>query len=152
VEQRGWERAVPDLDDVEVGGSKKRATCLCPCEGGELTVHWVLFDHGWQINSAELPELVVGDIHEGIAAFQKAWASSGSAALVAMIRPESNLILRGGNIILKRREWGERRLALGKVNIGEARSLDRIYVTFDVGARRMRITPKYWLPVGRSLD
>ncbi|MGK0154284.1 MAG: hypothetical protein ACI9SE_001235 [Neolewinella sp.] len=146
MQQRGWERQPPKLDDVVVDGSEKRATSLFSCDAGELGVLWRLSDRGWRISSTSLPDLVVGDVNEGVAAFRKAWASSGSDALMAMIRTEDYRIETGVSNILKGREWVESRPALGDVDVGEVRSRGRVTTTFALGEKELRITLRYWHP------
>ncbi len=146
LQQRGWHRDAPVLGEVAVVGAAEHATSRFPCASGELVVQWQLRDVGWRIVSSSLPELVVGKVDDGVATFRAAWASSGMAPLLAMIRPESFKIARGVTSILKRREWLETRPALGDVDVGDLRARGKVRVRFELQSKELSVTLQYWHP------
>lgn len=152
--QRGWQSKRPDLGELQVEAfGDERASVRFACGDDELALTWQLAQpETWKITSFVLPELQVGDIDDGIAAFRSAWAATGTDALYDLF-PSKNRerMVRGVGRSLKKRDWLEQRPALGDVDDGRT-GASRRRVLFELGDDELAVTLEWWHPSWRVMS
>ena len=147
LEQRGWHKSAPTLADPKCNGNDKVAIARFACDDDEVVTRWQFGAAGWRLQGVSLPGLVTKDLEGGVAAFRSAWASPGTDALLAMVRPADQRAV-GSRLsrILKGRDWSQQRPPLGDDDPGRVSSSGRSSVLFEFEGDELRVTLKYWRP------
>ena len=104
---------------------------------------------GWKVVQVTLPPFDLPELAPSIDAFRQAWAAEGTDALLACFRPASRDRI-GAQLVrlLEKRDWHERRPALGDVDAGEP-GRERRRVLFAIGFDELGVTFEYWHPSWR---
>ncbi len=146
LEQRGWSAALPPLGDNKVETRGDRAVVRWQLGNNEVLTRFVRSRDVWQLDHIALPPIDAPDPDDAVAAFAAAWEGSGTDALVASFRPASRERV-GGSLrrMLERREWHERRPALGARDVGPVRA-GRCKVLFTIDHDELRVSFEYWHP------
>lgn len=150
VERRGWHERAPRLGEAEIEASEAAALARFPCGDGALTVAFGYDERvGWKVVQVTLPPFDLPELAPSIDAFRQAWAAEGTDALLACFRPASRDRI-GAQLVrlLEKRDWHERRPALGDVDAGEP-GRERRRVLFAIGFDELGVTFEYWHPSWR---
>lgn len=149
LERRGWHTAMPPLGEAAIESREDLAHVTWKGNGDAVTTTFQLFPDGWRVVGTSLPPLQVPDLAPALAAFRTAWDAKGTTGLLAMIRDASRERL-GGSLqrLLEKRQWHERRPALGDVEPGRP-GQGRTKVLFALGNDELEVVFEYWHPSWR---
>ncbi len=146
LEQRGWSAALPPLGDAKVETRGDLAVVRWTLGKSEVLARFVRSRDVWQLDRIALPPVDAPDPGGAVDAFAAAWEGPGTDALVASFRPASRERV-GGSLrrMLERRQWHERRPALGARDVGPVHA-GRCKVLFTIGHDELRVSFEYWHP------
>jgi hypothetical protein len=144
--------SMPALGEPKIERADEQVAVSWPFRAGQVRAVFLLDERRWVLADVELPPIEAGDPAPAVAAFRTAWDTPGLAALLAMLRPESRERL-GGSMerLLKKRDWHERRLALGTEVVGRA-TAGRCRVALAVGDGEVVVQFEYWAPSWRVVS